>query len=215
MKSILLIGAGRFGKHFAIQLNQFGHQIMALDKNEERVNDIMDIVTNAHIGDSTNEEVLRSLGVDNYDICIVAIGSDFQSSLETTYLLKELGAKYVVSRAEHDSQAKFLLRNGADEIVYPEKQVAKWAATRFSYDHVLDYIALDDVNSIFEVSVPVHWVGKSIGHLDIRRKYDVNILAIKKDGKIKMSLTPDTVLTEDITLLALADVKNLKKCFHI
>lgn len=215
MKSILLIGLGRFGKHFAIQLNQLGHQIMALDSNEDRVNDVINIVTNAHIGDSTNEDVLRSLGVDNYDVCIVAIGHNFQSSLETTYLLKELGAKFVVSRAEHDSQAKFLLRNGADEVVYPEKQVAKWAATRYSYDHILDYIALDDVNSIFEVSVPTHWIGKTIGLLDIRRKYNINILAIKKNGKIKLTVSPDTVLTDDITLLVLSETKVLKKCFHI
>ncbi|MBQ7596835.1 MAG: TrkA family potassium uptake protein [Clostridia bacterium] len=215
MKSILLIGLGRFGKHFAVQLNQHGHQIMALDHDEERVNEVMDIVTNAQIGDSTNEETLRSLGVDNYDVCIVAIGHNFQSSLETTYLLKELGAKFVVSRAEHDSQAKFLLRNGADEVVYPEKQIAKWAAIRYSYDHILDYIALDESNSIFEVSVPDHWIGKSIGHLDVRRKYDINILAIKKDGKMKLPVSPDTVLTDDMTLLVLAETKALKKCFHI
>lgn len=126
MKSILLIGLGNFGKHIALQLNQLGHQVMAVDHNEERVNDAMDIVTNAQIGDSTNVEFLRSLGIDNYDVCIVAIGGDFQSSLETTCSLKELGAKMVVSRAERDGQAKFLLRNGADEVVYAEKQVAKW-----------------------------------------------------------------------------------------
>ena len=215
MKSILLIGAGRFGKHIAIQLNQLGHQIMMLDNDEDRVNEVINIVTNAIIGDSTNEDVLRSLGIDNYDICIVAIGNNFQSSLETTYLLKELGAKYVVSRAEHDSQAKFLLRNGADEVVYPEKQVAKWAAIRYSYDHIIDYIALDEVHSIFEVSVPDHWVGKTIGHLDIRRKYDINILAIKKNGKMKLPVTPDTALTGDITMLVLGETKALKRCFHI
>ncbi len=215
MKSVLLIGLGRFGKHIAGQLNQLGHQIMALDSDEERVNSVINIVTNAIIGDSTNEDVLRSLGIDNYDICIVAIGNNFQSSLETTYLLKELGAKYVVSRAEHDSQAKFLLRNGADEVVYPEKQVAKWAAIRYSFDHILDYIALDDSHSIFEVSVPANWTGKTIGHLDIRRKYDINILAIKKNGRMKLPVTPETVLTEDVTLLVLAETKALKKCFHI
>lgn len=215
MKSILLIGLGRFGKHIALQLNQLGHQIMGVDHNEERVNDAMDIVTNAQIGDSTNEKFLRSLGIDNFDICIVAIGNDFQSSLETTCSLKELGAKLVVSRAERDGQAKFLLRNGADEVVYPEKQVAKWAAIRYSSDHILDYIELDDTHSIFEVSVPKAWIGLSIGQLDIRRKYNINIMAVKKSGKMSVSITPDTVLTEDKTLLVLGEYKALQKCFHI
>lgn len=215
MKSILLIGLGRFGKHIALQLNQLGHQIMGVDHNEDRVNDAMDVVTNAQIGDSTNEEFLRSLGIDNYDVCIVAIGNDFQSSLETTCSLKELGAKFVVSRAERDGQAKFLLRNGADEVVYPEKQVAKWAAIRYSSSHILDYIELDDTHSIFEVSVPKAWVGLSIAQLDIRRKYNINIMAVKKNGKMTVSITPDTVLTEDKTMLVLGEYRALQKCFHI
>lgn len=215
MKSILLIGLGRFGKHIALQLNQLGHQVMGVDHDEDRVNDAMDIVTNAQIGDSTNEEFLRSLGIDNYDVCIVAIGNDFQSSLETTCSLKELGAKFVVSRAERDGQAKFLLRNGADDVVYPEKQVAKWAAIRYSSDHILDYIELDDTHSIFEVSVPKAWVGLSIGQLDIRRKFNINIMAVKKNGKMSVSITPDTVLTEDKTMLVLGEYKTLQKCFHI
>lgn len=215
MKSILLIGLGRFGKHIALQLNQLGHQVMGVDHDEDRVNDAMDIVTNAQIGDSTNEEFLRSLGIDNYDVCIVAIGNDFQSSLETTCSLKELGAKFVVSRAERDGQAKFLLRNGADDVVYPEKQVAKWAAIRYSSDHIFDYIELDDTHSIFEVSVPKAWVGLSIGQLDIRRKFNINIMAVKKNGKMSVSITPDTVLTEDKTMLVLGEYKTLQKCFHI
>ena len=124
MKNVLLIGLGRFGRHMAMDLNRLGHQVMAVDLNEERINDILPYVTNAQIGDSTNEQFIRSLGVNNYDLCIVAIGNNFQSSLETTALLKELGAQKVISRAERDVQAKFLLRNGADNVVYPEKQVA-------------------------------------------------------------------------------------------
>lgn len=215
MKSILLIGLGRFGKHIAFQLNQLGHQVMGVDHNEDRVNDAIDVVTNAQIGDSTNEEFLRSLGIANYDVCIVAIGDDFQSSLETTSSLKELGAKFVVSRAERDGQAKFLLRNGADEVVYPEKQVARWAAIRYSSNHILDYIELDEMHSIFEVSVPKSWVGLSVGQLDIRRKYNINIMAVKQNGKITVSITPDTVLTEDKTMLVLGEYKALQKCFHI
>lgn len=215
MKSILLIGLGRFGIHIAQQLNQLGHQVMGVDCNEERVNDAMDVVTNAQIGDSTNAAFLRSLGVGNYDVCIVAIGNDFQSSLETTCSLKELGAKFVVSRAEQDGQAKFLLRNGANEVLYPEKQVAKWAAIRYSSEHILDYIELDDVHSIFEVNVLKEWDGISIGQLDVRKKYNINIMAIKQNGKLSLSVTPDTVLSKDQTLLVLGEYRALQKCFRL
>ncbi|MGN0497588.1 MAG: potassium channel family protein [Acutalibacteraceae bacterium] len=215
MKSILLIGLGRFGKHIALQLNMLGHQVMAIDDREERVNDILPFVTNAQIGDSTSEEFLRSLGINNYDVCIVAIGTDFQSSLETTSLLKELGAKLVVSRAARDVHAKFLLRNGADEVLYPEKQLAKWAAIRYSADHILDYIELDDDNAIFEVTVPKNWIGKTVGQIDIRKKYNINIMGFKKDGKIDVAITPDTLLTDDKTMLVLGEYKALQKCFHL
>lgn len=214
-KSILLIGLGRFGKYIAMKLHELGHEIMAVDENEERINDAMPYVTNGQIGDSTNEALLKSLGIKNYDVCIVTIGGNFQSSLETTCLLKELGAQKVVSRAEQDVQAKFLLRNGADEIIYPEKQLATWAAIRYTSDHILDYIELGDSCSIFEVSVPQAWIGKSIAEIDIRRKYNVNIIATKKNGKINAVVTADTVLSEDETLLAFGDYKALRKCFDI
>ena len=215
MKNILLIGLGRFGKHIALQLNKFGHEVMAVDSNEERVNAILPIVTNAQIGDSTNTDFLKSLGIGNYDVCIVTIGGNFQNSLETTSLLKELGAKLVVSRAERDVQAKFLLRNGADEVVYPEKQVANWAAIRYTADHIRDYIEVDEAHAIFEVEVPEGWIGKTVGELDIRRKYSINIMATKENGKINMAVSPETVLTDKITLLVLGANKELQKCFRI
>ena len=215
MKSILLIGLGRFGKHIALDLHRLRHQVMAVDDREDRVNEILPYVTNAQIGDSTNVEFLESLGVKNFDICFVAIGKDFQSSLETTSTLQELGAKLVVSRAASEVHSKFLLRNGADEVIYPEKQVAKWASIRYSADHILDYIELDESHSIFEVSVPKSWIGLSIGQLDIRKKYNFNILAVKQNGKMNVSVTPDTVLTEDKTMLVLGEYKALQKCFHI
>ena len=215
MKSILLIGLGRFGRHIALQLHNAGHEVMAIDHNEELVNAMMPYVTNAQIGDSTNQEFLASLGIDNYDVCIVTISNDFQSSLETTYLLKELGAKLVVSRAERDGQAKFLLRNGADEVVYPEKQVARWAAIRYSSNHILDYIELDDEHAIFEVSVPKEWLNKTVGEIDIRKKYGINILALKQNEQLDLAITPNTLLTEDKTMLVLGEFRNLQKCFHI
>lgn len=215
MKSILLIGIGRFGKHIAMNLHQLGHEVMAVDQVEERIDQILPYVTNAQIGDSTNKDFLESLGINNFDVCIVAISNDFQSSLETTANLKELGARLVVSRAERDVQAKFLLRNGADEILYPEKQIAKWAAIRYSSDHILDYIELDETHAIFEVTVPRAWRSKSIGEIDIRKHFNINIMALKKNGKMNMAITPDSVLTEDVTMLVLGEYRALQKCFHI
>ena len=215
MKSILLIGLGRFGKFIAMKLHTMGHQVMAVDTSEERVNALLPYVTNAQIGDSTNEEFLASLGIGNYDSCIVAIGDNFQNSLETAYLLKELGAKKVIARASRGIQEKFLLRNGADEVVYPEKQMAKWAAIRFTADHIFDYIEIDEQHAIFEVQVPEAWVGKSVGELDVRRKFGINILGIKRAGKTDVSVTPDTVLSDDITILAMGEYKALQKCFRI
>ena len=215
MKTILLIGIGNFGKHIALELNRLGHEIMAIDQSEERVAEILPYVTNTQIGNSTNMEFLESLGVRNFDVCIVTIGNDFQSSLETTSNLKELGAQLVVSRANRDVHAKFLLRNGADEVLCPLKQLAKWAAIRYGSNHILDYIELDESHSIFEVSVPKAWCNKSIGQVDIRKKYKINIMAVKRDGKMDLTITPDTVLEEDMTMLVLGEYKALQKCFHI
>lgn len=216
MKTILLIGLGRFGRHIARKLNELNHQVMAVDQNEDRVNAVLPYVTNAQIGNSTSEEFLSSLGVRNFDVCIVAIGDNFQSSLETTSLLKELGAPKVVARAARNVQAKFLLRNGADEVVYPEKQMAIWTAIRFSSDHIADYVSLGDDHAIFEVTVPEGWVGKSIGQLDIRKRYNVNLLAIKQGGKFSMTvITPDTLLPANSTILVLGTYRNIQKCFHI
>ena len=215
MKTILLIGLNNFGFMMAKQLHNLGHEIMAIDINEERVNAVLPLVTDAQIGDSTNEAFLRTLGVNNYDVCIVTIGSDFQSSLETTSLLKELGGKLVVSRANREVQAKFLLRNGADEVIIPEKQIAEWAAIRYASNHILDYIKLDDDNAIFEVTVPDNWVGKTVGEIDIRKTYGVNIMAVKEKGKMDLSVTPDTVLDANKTMLVLGEHKALQRCFKI
>lgn len=215
MKNILLIGLGHFGKHIAIELNQLGHEIMAVDENEEKVNDVLPYVTSAQIGDSTDSDFLESLGIRNFDVCIVTMSGNFQNSLETTSLLKELGAEFVVSAAKRDVQEKFLLRNGADKVVYPEKQMAKWTAIRYTSDHILDYIEVDDSYAIFEVQVPDNWIGKSIGRIDIRKKYNINILALKEYGKLNMAITPDTVLSSNISLLVLGDYKSLQKCFKL
>ena len=215
MKSVLLIGLGRFGKHIAKKLQELGHEVMAVDKVEERVEEVLPYVTNALIGDSTKEEFLRSLGVRNYDVCIVTIGNNFQASLETTSLLKELGAKMVVARASQDVQAKFLRRVGADEVVYPEKQLASWTAIRYSSDHIFDYIELAGGYAIFEIEVPEHWRGKTIGEIDIRRKYNINIMALKEANNLIMTVSSATRLSGSQTILVLGHNKDIQKCFHI
>ena len=215
MKSILLIGLNHFGSLLARQFYENGHQVMAVDRDESRVNAVLPYVTSAQIGDSTSEAFLRTLGVNNYDVCIVTIGGDFQSSLETTSLLKELGGRLVVSRADREVQAKFLLRNGADEVINPEKQIAEWAAIRYASNHILDYIRLDEDHAIFEVPVPEDWAGKSIGQIDIRKKFGITIMAVKTDGKMNLSVTPETVLDGSKTMLVLGQQKSIRKYFRI
>ena len=215
MKNILLIGLGRFGRHIAMKLNDLNPQVMAIDNNEERVNAVLSFVTSAQIGDGTNEEFLSSLGIRNFDACIVAIGDDFQNSLETASLLKEMGAKKVIARASRGVQEKFLLRNGADEVVYPEKQLASWTAIRCTSEHILDYIELDKDCSIFELSIPDNWNSKTIIQLDIRKKYGINILGIREKGKLNMNITPDTILSREKSILVLGEQRAVQRCFHI
>ena len=203
MKSVLLIGLGRFGRHIAKTLDELGHQTMAIDVKEDRVNAVLPYVTSAQIGDSTNEDFLDTLGVGNFDVCFVAIGDDFQNSLETTSLLKEKGAKMVVSRAARDVHAKFLLRNGADQVVYPERELANWTAIRYTANHISDYIEVGEGCSIIEVEIPKEWIGKEIQDLDLRRKYKINVLAIKKENDMNLQVMPDTVLKEGANLLVL------------
>lgn len=215
MKTVLLIGLGRFGRHVAEKLNELNHQVMAVDINESRVNKVLPYVTSAQIGNSTNEDFLKTLGVNDYDVCIVAIGDNFQDSLETTSLLKEMGAKYVVSRAARDVHAKFLLRNGADEIVYPEKQLAAWTAIKCTSNQIFDYFELDDGYAIMEVSVPKQWIGRSVGEIDIRKKYGINIVAVKKPDGLELTVLPETIFKENDMLLVIGTSKSVQKCFHI
>ena len=215
MKSILLIGLNNFGVYMAKQLRELGHQVMAVDKREDRIDAVLPFVTDAQIGDSTSEPFLRSLGINNYDVCLVAIGNDFQGSLETASLLKELGAKLVVARADREVQAKFLLRNGADEVINPEKQIAEWAAIRYASNHILDYIKLDEDHAIFEITVPRDWVGKTVGEIDIRKRFGINIMAVKENGHMNLSVTPDTVLSGNRTMLVLGEHRVIQRCFRI
>ena len=200
MKSILLIGLGRFGKHCAMKLNELHHEVLAIDMNEERVNEVLPYVTNAQIGDSTNEQFIASLGVRNFDVCIVAIGDKFQSSLETTSLLKDYGA---------------LLRNGADNVVYPEKQMASWAAVRFSADNIFDYIQITRDYSIYETKVPKSWIGKTIVDLRVRQMHKINILAVKYEGRVEPLPGPDHVFRDDETILVMGGNIDLEKFLRV
>ena len=214
MTTVLIIGVGQFGTHIAKRMEELRCEVMAVDINEDRINEILPHVTNARIGDSTNEEFLRSLGVRDYDVCIVALGGLFQSSLETTSLLKELGAKKVISRATNDVQMKFLLRNGADEVVYPEKQMALRIATRYASDSILDFIHLDNNYSIYEMKVPKDWFGKTLSQIDIRKKYKVNVLTIKR-GKNVFIPAPDTEIKSGDVAFVIGELRDIQKCFKI
>lgn len=215
MKSILLIGTNRLGSLLAREFHKLGHQVMAVDKDEDRINGVLPFVTDAQIGDSTNAAFLRSLGVGSFDACIVTIGGDFQSSLETTSLLKELGGRLVVARADREVQSKFLLRNGADEVISPEQQVAEWAAIRYASDHVLDYVKLDEDHAIFEVAVPKEWDKNSIEQINIRKQYGINILGVREEGRMNLSVTPETVLSNNMTMLVLGEKRAIQRCFRI
>lgn len=214
MKSVLLIGLGRFGMHALEKMNEFDIEIMAVDRNETRVNEILPMVTDAQIGDAANMTFLRSLGVDNFDICLVAIGDDFQNSLVITAYLKELGARKVIARASSEIQQQFLLRNGADDVIYPEKQMAEWMVVRHAVDHVLNYIGLEGDLAIYEVTVPKEWFGKTVAALDIRRRFNLNILTIRSNGS-SVQVDGNTVLNENDILLVVGKWEDVRKAFRI
>ena len=211
MKSVLVIGIGRFGYHLIDQLNKAGDEIMAVDSSEERINPVLGMVTSSLIGDATDENFIKSLGVSSFDVCFVAIGDKFQSSLETTSLLKENGAKYVVARASRSVQEKFLLRNGADSVVFPERQLAEWSAIRYCSATVVDYLEYPGDFSIFEVKVPKSWIGKSLVDLGIRNKLHLNVLSIRRDGKPILEFPADLVFMEGDTVTVFGADKDLKK----
>ena len=214
MKNMLVIGAGRFGRYTTIKLHDLGHQTMVIDKDEDRVNKILPYASDAQIGDSTDAGFMASLGVRDYDLCIVAIGDDFLSSLETTFLLDELGAARIIARATSDSQEKLLKRNGAAEVIFPERQLGTWAAIRYSSDNISNYIELMDGYSIFELSVPKNWDNLPVGQINVRSRFGINILGVK-NGKMEMNINPDTVLHFGQTMLVLGKTDNIQRMFGL
>ena len=213
MKNILVIGAGRFGTYLIQGFSEQGDEILVIDKDEDRLGKVLPFVTAILIGDSTDPDFMGNIGVNNFDICAVCIGDNFQNSLETTSLLKELGAKFVIARASRDVQEKFLLRNGADEVVYPEKNMAKWTAIRFSSENVKDYIPVPGDYSIFEVNIPKSWVGKSMVELNIRQNMHLNIIAVnnKDDSELNMNYNPSDPFREGQSIMVIGSDEDLKK----
>lgn len=214
MKNVLLIGLGRFGRHAARRLNELGHQVMAVDVDEKRVDDALPYLTKALIGDSTDYSFMSSLGIRNFDLCIVAIGDNFQSSLETTSLLKELGAKMVISRAARTVHEKFLLRNGADEVVFAEKEMAERLAVKYSADNIFDYIQLTNEYAIYEIPTPKAWEGKTIRDKGVRVKYNLNILAIKRGGNLIPLPSPDYVFNNAERLIVMCRKSDIDRITH-
>lgn len=211
MKTVLIIGMGRFGQHLCRKMLKLNNEVMIVDRNEEAMEDLLPLVTNAKIGDCTNEEVLHSLGIGNFDLCFVCIGTNFQSSLEITSLLKEAGAKYVISKATRDIQAKFLLRNGADAVVYPEKDIAERIAVRYSADNVFDYIELDEEYSIYEIPPLREWIGKTIGEVDFRARLNSSIIGTKLNGITNFLPGADHVFRADEHLMVIGKKKDIDK----
>lgn len=187
MKSFLIIGMGKFGHHMCEKLAELGNELMVVDELEEKVEDVLDIVVSAKVGDCTRKDVLDSFGVDDFDACFVCISDNFQSSLEITYNLSELGAKNIISLASTDIHAKFLLRNGANHVIYPERDMARRLAVSLSNDSIFDYIQLSSRFSIMEVTPLKEWIGKNVVQANIRAKYRMNVLAIKdSQGEVTM-----------------------------
>lgn len=211
VKNVLVIGLGRFGQHLCRELGELGAEVMAVDMEEAATDCVEQYVSAIRIGDCTNPDVLRSLGVNDYDACIVCIGNNFQNSLEITSQLKDMGAKYVISKANRDIQAKFLEKNGADEVVYPNRDLAKKLAEKVSSDHVFDYIELTDEYSIYEIAPHASWIGKSIRQSDIRAKHHLNVLGTKKNGETKIMPLADHVIEKDEHLMVIGTKKDIDK----
>lgn len=211
MKSVLIIGMGAFGRHLAHKMTELKNDVMIVDKDAAIIEDMSSQVTDAQIGDCTKEDVLRALGVGNFDVCFVTIGDTFQSSLEITSLLKDLGAKYVISKASRDIQAKFLLKNGADEVVYPDKDMAEKLAIRCSANNVLDYFSISSDYSIFEIPIMKSWTGRSIEEINVRKKHHINILLVKNGNKIMTLPKADYIFKEDDLVIVLGKSEDVLK----
>lgn len=210
MKSILVIGLGRFGRHMAQKFLENGHEVLAIDSREERADAMVGTIQQILIGDATDERFMETLGIGNFDLAVIAIGENFQTVLEITVLLKDLGCKYIVARATRDVHKKLLLRNGADYVSYAEREVAERLAIKFGADNIFDYVELTPEIGIYEIAVPQKWLGKSMVELSIRTKYHVSVMATKKDNRIYPLPHPNHVFEEDESVMVMGTAKDIE-----
>ncbi len=197
MKSILIIGMGRFGRHLASKLDELGNQVMIIDKDPALIESMSSRYTECTIGDCTQEPVVASLGVSDFDICFVTIGEDFQASLVITSLLNRYGARVIVSKTSQDIQSDLLRQIGATEIVYPEREFAETLAVRYNADNVFDFIPLTGDVAIYEIPILSDWIGQTIMGVDVRKKYNINIIAIKRGEEVQASPAPNYKFKRD------------------
>jgi trk system potassium uptake protein TrkA len=213
-KSILVIGMGRFGRHLAIKMQELGNSVMVVDIRTQLEQDISYLFNDYMIGDCTNENVLRTIGVENFDICFVTIGKNFEASIVITSMLKTLGAKHIVTKTDKDIQEDVLKKVGADAVVYPDRDIAEKLAVRYNSDSIFDYMELPGDYSIYEIAVPKDWIGKKIVTLDVRRKYEINILAIKNKTALQPLPGADYEFIEGDEIIAMAKEKDLFRITH-
>lgn len=203
---------GSFGHHLCRALVEQKSEVMVVDQNGETLEDVLPLVVSARVGDCTNEEVLRSFSVESFDACFVCLGDgNVLSSLQITSLLKELGAKKVFSKADDDVQAKFLLRNGADRVIYPEREAAVSLAVSESSDSIFDCIPLTSDHSIYELEPLDRWVGRSLKELNFRVKYHLTVIAVKRGEMIIPNLSPDYAFRKEEHLMVLGRMEDIRK----
>lgn len=211
MKSVLLIGLGNFGQALGEKLRNMGDEVMIVDRNEDVINSLASKYTGAAIANCMNTDNLKSLDIPSFDACVVAIGDDFQSSLEITSNLKDLGAKYVVSRANTEIQRKFLLRVGADEVVYPNRDIAEKLAVKLNAKRVFDYVELDAQHGIFEIAVPQRWYGMKLVDANPRGKFGLNVLTIKQGKEITPLPGPNYIFQNGDHMLVFGETELILK----
>ena len=211
MKSYIVVGMGRFGSEVARQLHQLRCEVIAMDISDELIQQVAPYVTHAVVGDAQDKQVLRALSVKDMDCAIIAIGDDLAASVLVTMNMKELGVPYVICKAHDATYRKVLEKLGADRVIIPEQEQAQRLAKSWSTPNVLDYIELSDECGIIEMPVPESWLGKDLRQLNVRAKLGVSILAVRRNGKMQMSLSPDTAFIKGDVLVVLGDNQALRK----
>ncbi len=211
MKSFVVIGMGRFGTSLAMTLSELGHEVLAIDENPELIQNIADQVTHAVTGDATEQGVLKSLGVRNFDVAVVAIGGSLEASILTTVLLKEVGVKYVLAKAQSEIHARVLSHVGADRVIQPEWEMGERVANQLSQTNILDYIELSEDYSIAEVSPVPSWIGKSLEEIDVRKKYGINIMAIKNENGVNIAPAADDIICDNDVLIVMGENEDLSR----